>query len=354
MAKMGFKATEAAVLACLQARTTPAVAGAPGIGKSAMLAGLAAARGKELALLVGSTVGDDDIPGTPFVDPRTGNLNQAHRGPLKAAIERPCLLALDEWTTVSEMAQATGLALVLDRRAGDKPLHPDTDVVVLYNPPEHAPGAMRFSSATANRMVTFHMEPTHAEVAEWFQKQQNPYLSEFGVFLSHDPTMVEMQPTPQQIEGGTTWASPRGCERGIRSFGCYADTAKLNLAEGKSDRVAFALIEGSMGPSAAGRYFAMREQRRHLPPLEEILKDPSAAVKLLPEKVDAQVAAISVLPTVCRHDSGAAWLWAKGLQGRFRGAATAVLMGRSEWVPGDWEDEGKRAKFKLIADAVKR
>lgn len=354
MAKMSFDATRQAVLACLEARTTPAVVGAPGVGKSAMLSLLADERGKELALVTGGTVADDDIPGTPFIDPRTGNLNQAHRGPFKAAIQRPCLLALDEWTTTPETSHAAALALLLDRRAGDYPLHPETDVVVLYNPPEHAPGAMRFSSATANRLVTFQMEPRPSEVADWFKSQPNPFLEEFGIFLSHDPTLVQMEPTPADVEGGRTWASPRGCERGIRGFGVYATKAKLDLAGGKSDAVAYALVEGAIGPAAAGRYFACREQRRHLPDLGEILADPSGSASKLSDKADAQIAAVSILPTLRRQDSGAAWVWAAGLVGRFRGAATAALMTPGEWVTGRWDAEGKRHQVKMIAAAVKR
>jgi hypothetical protein len=351
---MSFEATQNAVLACLEANTTPAVVGAPGIGKSAMLKLLARERGKELQILNGGSVADDDITGTPYVDPRTGNLSQAHRGPLRAAIERPCLLALDEWTTLAETSHPAGLALTLDKRAGDRDLHPETDVVVLYNPPEHAPGAMRFSAATANRLVTFHMEPKAGEVAKWFQAQENPFLSEFGIFLSHDPTLIELQPSPQDIEAGRTWASPRACERGIRSFGAHAIRTKLALSEGKSDGVAFALIEGSMGPAAAGRYFAAREQRRHLPTLDAILADPKDTAENLKEDPAAQIAAVSILPTLRRHDTGAAWVWSANLRGRFRGAATAVLMGPGDWVDGQWAHEGKRAQIKLVAAAVKR
>lgn len=353
MSKMNYDATRRATLACLEAGTTPHIVGAPGIGKSAMLGGLAQERGKELALVNCSTLGDDDIPGTPFVDPRTGDLNQAHRGPLKAAILRPCLLAFDEATTAQETAHGNLLGAFLDHWLGDKRLHPQTDVVVLSNPPEQAPGAMRFSAATANRLITFHMEPKAGEIAQWFQGQPNPFLSEFGIFLAHDPTLVELSPSTADLEAGRTWASPRGCERAMRSFGSYADSAKLNLADGKSDNVAFALVEGGMGSAAAGRYFAAREQRRHLPTLAEILADPEGCAEKVAEKADAQIAAVSVLPTLRRHDTGAAWVWASGLQGRYRGAATAVLMTPGEWVDGQWSREGQRMQTKLIAAAVK-
>lgn len=353
MAKMSFGATRAAVIACIKARTTPHVVGAPGIGKSAMLQGIADEVGLELQVVNGGTVADDDIPGTPFVDPRTGNLNQAHRGPFRAAIERGCLLALDEWTTVPETSHPAALGLTLDFRAGDHQLHEDTRIVVLSNPPEHAPGGMRFSAATANRLITFQMEPRAGEVAKWFQAQDNPFLAEAGIFMEYDPTLVEMGPSLQDVEAGRTWASPRAYERGLRSFGSYATATGLALSDGRSDGVAFALMEGAIGPGATGRYFAAREQRRHLPPLDKILKDPKDCAEAVAEKADAQMAAVSVLPTLRRHDTGAAWCFASGLHGRFRGAATAVMMTPGEWVKGEWDQEGKRAQVKLIAAAVK-
>lgn len=351
--KLSYNSTRDFVLSCLRAGVTPHVVGAPGIGKSAMLGSLAGEMGLTLEILVGSTVGDDDIPGTPYVSPRSGLLEQAHRGPLRAAIEGPVLLALDEWTTVSETAQATSLALILDRRAGDKALHPGTRVVVLSNAPEHAPGAMRFSAATANRLNTVEMQPSTDEIASWFTAQENAYLSEFGVFLRHDPTLVELEPGPQDLECGRTWASPRGCERAVRSFGAFADATKMGLAEGaKTGSVAMALVAGSMGAGAAGRYFAAREQRRHLPPLADILRDPTIGGKL-PKEPGPQLAAVSVIPTIRRHDTGAAWVWASELQGRFRGAATACLMAPGAWVPGPFDQIGKRLQVKMIADAVK-
>lgn len=353
MAKMSYDATRKSVIACCQAKTTPHVVGAPGIGKSAMLQGVADELKLELQVVNGGTVADDDIPGTPFVNPRTGNLDHGHRGPFKAAIQRPCLLALDEWSAVPETSHAPALALTLDYRAGDYPLHPDTRVVVLSNPPEQAPGGMRFSAATANRLVTFHMEPRPQEVAAWFQGHPNPYLSELGVFMGHNSELIQMAPTPQDIEAGRTWASPRGWERGIRSFGAYADLAKLDLVSGKSDPVAYALVEGAVGPSAAGLYFAQREQRRHLPPLDAILSDPEDAADKVAKDAAAQIAAVSVLPTLRKQDTGAAWVWASCLQGRYKGAATAVLMGSATWVTGPWNDKGRRAQIKLIAAAVK-
>lgn len=354
MAKLGFKGTFDYALACIEAGTVPAVVGAPGIGKTSMARELSEKLSLTLAPVVGGTIMDDDIPGTPWVNPRTGQLDQAHRGPFKTAIDGPALLLLDEFTCTPEVSHAAALALLLDRRAGDKQLHEDTRIMVLYNPPAQAPGGMRLSAATANRMVTVEMEPTVKEVANWFQARESVILAEFGAFCAHDPDLLQLVPGPQDIEAGRTWASPRGWELGLRAFEAHAVRNNLGLVGGREDAVAHALICGAVGGAAAGKYFAAREQRRHLPPFDQILADPAGTADKLPNDAHVQVAGVSILPALAKNDTGAAWVFAKGLYGRYRGAACAVLMGRGGvWVDGPHARDGRKAQTQLVASAVK-
>src|SRR5688572_31310402 len=94
---------------------------------------IAANLGLEASIFVGGTAMDDDGAGTPFVF--EGRLRHAHRGPLREAIEGPRLLVLDEFTIVPEQIHGAMLAIVLDRRVGDTPLHPGTRVMCIANPP---------------------------------------------------------------------------------------------------------------------------------------------------------------------------------------------------------------------------
>src|SRR5688572_10443209 len=87
-----------ALIASITAGTTPIVYGAPGIGKTSILKEVADRAGLELQVIVGGTLSDrDDCCGTPYVT--NGELKWAHRAQIKAAIDRPCLLVVDEMTT---------------------------------------------------------------------------------------------------------------------------------------------------------------------------------------------------------------------------------------------------------------
>lgn len=336
-----------AISACTKGGVVPIVYGPPGIGKTDILQLVAQECGLELQVLTGGTLSDrDDIAGTPWV--RNSELSWAHRAQIRAAIERPCLLVLDEFSTIPESAQSSALALLLGNRAGDTPLHPQSRVMALANDPQHAPGAVRLMPATANRLGFFNMTPKIQETAEWFQKRPELALSEFGLLLPHKTDFVQYEPPSAKVEAGKTWGSPRAWANGLRAFGqCgvgFSDDAK-------SHRVGYATLSAFVGADLAGGYLTLRAQRKRLPAFEDILRDPKAAARSLDKKsADVMLAALGAVPAIATQDSGAAWVWVSELPQRYIGAAATALCGGMPWTDGPWSKEGRKVSMKALAD----
>lgn len=342
--KLSYAETRHAATASLRAGVTPLVWGPPGIGKSAMVALIASDLGLKPAVFVGGTACDDDGAGTPFV--HDGQLRHAHRGPLREAIEGPVLLALDEYTTTPEQVQAALLAVILDGRVGDTPLHPGTRVMALANQPEHAPAAQRLSPATANRFVHLTLEPKPKEVLDWFTRCEHPVLSEFGLVAAFQSDLLAMEPPEKAMEQGVSWGSPRAWERGLRA---YAWTNPGWADDPKADRVGYAVLAGAVGEAAAASYLQLRSNRKLLPPLAEFMADPYKAMKKVAKAAESQIAVLSILPTVAREDTGAAWCAASKLGTRYRSAAGAALLNRP-YVAGPWAEAGEGAQLETLGD----
>ncbi len=342
--KLNYTDTTRAALATLRANVTPLIWGAPGIGKSAMAHLIAAELGLEASIFTGGTAMDDDGAGTPYV--HEGRLRHAHRRALREAIEGPRLLVLDEFTAVPEQIHGSMLAIILDRHVGDTALHPDSRVLAIANPPEHAPAAARLSAATANRLVHLTLEPSPLESIKWFAGQRDPILAEFGIIAQYNVELLQMAPTSKALEAGVSWASPRAWDRGLRS---YAETNPGWADDRHADLVGYAVLAGSVGEAPAASFLQIRSQRKLLPPYESFLADPKAAMKLVKGDAESQLAALSILPTLAKDDTGAAWLVASKLAKRFRGAAGASLLSRDE-VEGRWYQEGMAARLETLAN----
>lgn len=340
--------TISAIAAATQGGVTPIVFGPPGIGKTSILSLVAEKCGLELQVLVGGTLADrDDVAGTPYVS--NGDLKWAHRAQIRAAIDRPCLLVVDEFTTVPEAVQASLLALLLARTAGDTPLHPESRVMALANDPKHAPGAVRLMPATANRLGFFAMQPTVQEVATWFAGRPEQHLAEFGLILPHRTDMLQITPPEAKVEAGKTWGSPRAWENGLRAF---AQTG-VGFADDKTHRVGYATLSAFVGADLAGAYLQIRAQRKRLPAFEDILRDPIGAAKALDRKsADVMLAALGAVPAIAQTDTGAAWLWADELPPRFLGAAASALV-NADWADGAHAQAGRRVQMKALAQLAK-
>src|SRR6267142_1736677 len=114
--------------------------GAPGIGKSSMMVGLAAALGLPIEVVIASLREPSDFAGLPVIQSDGSVALAAPRWAKELAAAGKGILFLDEITTAPPAVQAALLRVVLDRVVGDLSLPAAVSIVAACNPPDQASG----------------------------------------------------------------------------------------------------------------------------------------------------------------------------------------------------------------------
>lgn len=142
--------------ACGRAHVPVLLLSDPGMGKSSLVRGLAAAEGVPCETVLGSIREPADVAGLPVVSDAGVVLAPPGWASRLDAAEAGYLF-LDELTTCPPAVQAAMLAVALDRMVGDLRLPDAVRVVAGANPPDRAADGWELSPPLANRFchVTF-------------------------------------------------------------------------------------------------------------------------------------------------------------------------------------------------------
>ena len=140
-----------------------ALEGPVGVGKSTVVLGAAEQLNLRPLLVIGSTHPPEDFSGIPWIDAQQAADQRffAQIPPefAAASVNEPCLIFLDELTTVKPSSRAPMLSWLSERMICGRKVHPDSIFVAAYNPPEMAPDATPLEKSMANRF--FHCEWKH-------------------------------------------------------------------------------------------------------------------------------------------------------------------------------------------------
>lgn len=189
------------VIKCILAGVVPFVQSSPGLGKSAIIRGIADEYNLELIDHRLSTSAPEDLSGLPefYVDAQ--NTRRATFSPFDIFPTETTpipegkagwLLFLDEFNSAPKTVQAAAYKLILDKMVGQNKLHPNVAIVTAGNLTTDRAITNPLSTAMQSRVVHIEMIIDHAEfledvvlAQEWdyriyaFLSYKNSYIHDF-------------------------------------------------------------------------------------------------------------------------------------------------------------------------------
>jgi hypothetical protein len=262
--------------------------GAPGVGKTALSAVAAARVGKRFLSVSAAYLAPEDVAGIPFPSTESGRIQRRHDEIWHIASAEPCVVLLDE-VNRAQMPTMNALLRVLEERlVGDRPLHPETVLILTANPSKTDRSARDMPSAAANRCLHLNDPP---ELDFWFSymASRSQYSGMVAGFLRSRPQLADALPANATEQGGA-WPSRR-------SWTKVADL--LDTADASNQlNTGLDLTAGLVGIGAATELVTfLRDQ--DLPDPAQILTNPSTI--RIPTRMDQLFATASSVVGLARR-----------------------------------------------------
>ncbi len=234
--------------------------GRPGVGKSEIIAQLAAEIGADLHDLRLTTIEPQDLRGLPFYDHDAGKTIWYRPEDLPDG-DAPAILFLDELTAAAPSLQPTVYGLLQERRVGRHVLPANVLIVAAGNMVEDGAVAYEMGTALSDRLI--HMI-VQADAEDWLQN----YAASTGIhpsvaaFLKTRPDLFET--TEAALRRGDAIAcTPRSWRR-------VSDIMHLNPA--KSTRQV--MVAGTVGEAAAADFLLLADEIAATVQVEAMLQTP--------------------------------------------------------------------------------
>jgi hypothetical protein len=230
--------------------------GPPGVGKSQVVAQVAALLGIRLIDIRAVLLDPVDLRGLPTVEQGRA----AWAIPAFLPEDGAGILFLDELNAAPPLVQAACYQLVLDRALGEYRLPDGWAVFAAGNREGDRAVTSRMSSALANRFVHLVFEP---DLDDWSQWAMGPgdLRPEVVAFLRWRPELLHhFEPTEKAFPSPRAWTS-----------------VSHILAAAPSADIEFPIYEGTVGRGAAIEFTAFLRVFRSLPSLDAILLNPATA-----------------------------------------------------------------------------
>ena len=285
-------------LATAQGRHTPVMLwGPPGVGKSGLVAQLAARQGVPMVDIRLSQMEPSDLRGIPF---RVGDLVQwaipallpdaARHGPRG-------VLFLDEITSAAPAVSAAAYQLILERRLGEYAIPPGWALFAAGNRQGDRGVTYAMPAPLANRFAHFEVE---VDVDDWAHWAWGQGIDERLIgFLRFKPELLFDFDPARTLAGEMAFPSPRSWEFAHRALLKFGD--RPALLQGA--------LAGCVGQAAGVECAAYLAALERLPDLDAITQGREAAV---PVEIDLQYAVAAALvgrALRARGQADAAQVW---------------------------------------------
>jgi dynein-related subfamily AAA family protein len=245
---------EAALITCIEANRPPCLWGSPGIGKSKIMAQVAAATSRRLIDVRAVLLDPVDLRGLPHVN---GD-NRAHWcTPDFLPRDGRGILFFDEFNRAPQLVQNACLQLVLDRALGEYQLPEGWVTAGACNP--DGGGVNKLSAAMNARFIHLDVE---TDLGDWCKWAIGAGIEPAVIaFLRFRPELLS-----QYDRAARAFPNPRSWE-----FISQITAKQPNRA------VELALFEGTIGHGAAIEYAAFLQLFRSIPSIDSILLSPDKA-----------------------------------------------------------------------------
>lgn len=253
----------------IPARLPILITGAPGIGKSDIVANAAAESGADLILSHPVVSDPTDAKGLPWIAADKKSATFLPFGEMQRAInaKTPTVWFLDDLGQASPAVQASFMQLILARRVNGHALPDCVTFVAATNRRTDRAGVQGILEPVKSRFASIvELEANLDDWCNWAIGKQLPI--EIIAFLRFRPDLLQaFNPSADLVNS----PSPR----------TWHNAAKLLTLKLESS-LEFAALKGAVGEGAAAEFTAFLQIYRELPSLDAILLDPGNAA--IPQK----------------------------------------------------------------------
>lgn len=283
------EATTAIEMAC-ELREPLFLSGAPGIGKSNLVAQVASKLKRKLVDIRGSQMDPVDLRGLPAVDQQkkvTEWIVPNFLPPMGS--KDKWIIFLDELLLAPPLVLSALYQLILDRRCGDYVLPDEAVVIAASNRPKDKTGVGKMPTALANRFMHLEVE---VDVDSWLVWAYNNGIDPAILgFIRFRPDLLhKFDPTVE----GYAFPTPRSWEK-VNKLLSHGETIATN-----------ALVAGTIGSGPSAEFLGFRALLGKLPDIDYIIANPDKFVVPSNKDVSVLYAIVSALVKKCTKENSKA------------------------------------------------